>query len=424
MTSPAYRAVQACRICGSPALESVFDLGTLALTGVFPKSAQADRNLTRGPLDLVKCSAGGPKAGCGLLQMRHSYSPPEMYGENYGYRSGLNRSMVEHLHAKVRGILKRVPLLAADIVLDIGSNDGTLLGAYPHPGARLIGMDPSGAKFRRYYPAHAELVPDFFSAERFRAASGGKPARIVTSIAMFYDLESPVDFARQVADILAPDGLWVFEQSYMPTMLDTGSYDTICHEHVEYYALAQIRWILERAGLKLVDVELNDVNGGSFSITAAKAASAHAPDSQSISKLESREKSLGLDGARPYEVFRERALRHKRELTAFVRGVRAEGKKILGYGASTKGNVILQFCGFTAEDLPCIAEVNEDKFGAFTPQTLIPIVSERDAKAMKPDYLLVLPWHFRRNIVEREQAYLRSGGKLVFPLPEIEVVGA
>lgn len=418
----AYTRVDACRICGNRRLETVFDLGMLALTGVFPKSIEADRALTRGPLELVKCHADDG-AVCGLLQLRHSFSPPEMYGANYGYRSGLNRSMVEHLSAKARRILERAPIEAGDVVLDIGSNDGTLLGAYPQGRARLIGMDPSGEKFRRYYRADAELVPDFFSAGRFRAASGGRPAKIITSIAMFYDLENPIDFARQIAQSLAPEGLWVFEQSYMPTMLEKDSYDTICHEHVEYYGLAQIQWILERAGLKLLDVELNDVNGGSFSITAAGASSRHEPNRAAVEPLMAREQGLRLDSLQPYQAFRERSMQHRDKLSAFLRSVRAQGKKIFGYGASTKGNVILQYCGLGPSDLTCIAEVNEDKFGAMTPGTHIPIVSEREAKAMKPDYLLVLPWHFRRNIVEREQDYLRSGGKLVFPLPAIEVVG-
>lgn len=420
----AYTRIEACRICGNWHLETVFDLGMLALTGVFPRSLDADRALTRGPLELVKCHSAGGAEACGLLQLRHSFSPPEMYGANYGYRSGLNRSMVEHLGAKVRRILERVSLAPGDVVLDIGSNDGTLLAAYPQGGARLIGMDPSGAKFRRYYRADAELVPDFFSAERFRAASGGRPAKIVTSIAMFYDLENPIDFARQVAGVLAADGLWVFEQSYMPTMLEKDSYDTICHEHVEYYGLAQIRWILERAGLKLLDVELNDVNGGSFSISAAPAASSHAPNLAAIDALAGREQALQLETLRPYQAFRERSMQHRDRLSAFLRDVRSQGKKIFGYGASTKGNVILQYCGLGPAELACIAEVNEDKFGAMTPGTHIPIVSEGEAKAMKPDYLLVLPWHFRRSIIEREQAYLRSGGKLVFPLPAIEVVGS
>jgi C-methyltransferase C-terminal domain/Putative zinc binding domain/Methyltransferase domain len=419
----AYREIQACRICGNKQLDSVFHLGNQYLTGVFPRTAQAQNALTSGPLELVKCADDGSPARCGLLQLRHSYLPAEMYGANYGYRSSLNRSMVEHLHAKVRRIAKRVALNSGDFVLDIGSNDSTLLQGYSEAGLKLVGMDPTGEKFRQYYPAHVKLVADFFSAPAFLAASGGRKAKVVTSIAMFYDLERPLDFVGQIRDVLADDGIWVFEQSYMPTMLQTGSYDTVCHEHVEYYALAQIKWMMDRAGMKILDVELNDVNGGSFSVTAAKAASPLAADGAAVAKMLAEERSAGLNAMHPYEEFKNRALRHREELTAFLRDIKARGKKIVGYGASTKGNVILQFCGLTKADLPCIAEVNEDKFGAFTPGTAIPIVSESEAKAMKPDYLLVLPWHFRDNIVKREQAYLRAGGKLVFPLPGIEVVG-
>jgi NDP-4-keto-2,6-dideoxyhexose 3-C-methyltransferase len=412
-----YTEVSACRICGNRQLDPVFNLGTQYLTGVFPRSAEAQRALTRGPLELVKCRAGTGEA-CGLLQLRQSYAAPEMYGANYGYRSSLNRSMVEHLHGKARKILARRALGEGECVLDIGSNDGTLLAAWP-PSALRVGMDPSAEKFRRYYPPGVRLVTDFFSAAKFAEAAGGRKAAVVTSIAMFYDLEQPLDFVRQVSDVLAEDGVWVFEQSYMPSMLETGSYDTICHEHVEYYALAQIRWMLERAGLRILEVELNAVNGGSFSITAGKAGA----EGESVARLLEAERAASLDTMAPYERFGARALRHREALVALVRGIRARGQKILGYGASTKGNVILQFCGLGRDDLACIAEVNEDKFGAFTPGTGIPIVSEAEAKAMKPDYLLVLPWHFRDNILQREAAWLKSGGKLVFPLPEITTVG-
>ena len=207
-------------------------------------------------------------------------------------------------------------------------------------------------------------------------------------------------------------------------MLETGSYDTICHEHLEYYALSQIDWMMARAGMKIVDVELNEVNGGSFAVTVAKAESELFADQATVAGILAREREAGMDGTRVYEEFRDRALRHRKQLTDFIHGINARGQKILGYGASTKGNVILQFCGLTSRDLPCIAEVNEDKFGAFTPGTAIPIVSEREARDLKPDYFLVLPWHFRENIVQREQAYLRGGGKLVFPLPRMDIVSA
>lgn len=412
-------------MCGNRALDSVFHLGTQALTGVFPKTPEARRTLTSGPLELVKCRVdGGAADSCGLLQMRQSYVAAEMYGDNYGYRSSLNRSMVEHLHAKVRAITGRVALGRGDFVLDIGSNDSTLLRGYPEAGLNLVGMDPTGAKFRAHYPPHIRLVADFFSAAAFAAIADGRKARVVTSIAMFYDLEKPLDFVRQVKEILAPDGIWVFEQSYMPTMLQTGSYDTICHEHIEYYALSQIKWLMDRAGLKILDVERNAVNGGSFSITVGQPGCPYQANDAGIERMLADERKLGLDTMAPYEEFRNRALRHREELTAFVRDVNARGQKIIGYGASTKGNVILQFCGLSMRDLPCIAEVNADKFGAFTPGTNIPIVSEQDAKAGKPDYFLVLPWHFRDNILQREREYLQSGGKLVFPLPGIEVIGA
>ncbi|MBI3633461.1 MAG: methyltransferase, partial [Candidatus Vogelbacteria bacterium] len=231
------KKVSKCRVCGNPELVLVVDLGEQYLTGVFPK-VNNEANLTKGPLRLVKCH--GDEHCCGLLQLEHSYDLGEMYGENYGYRSGLNSSMVSHLHNKVRQIQSRVKLQQGDLVVDIGSNDGTTLSAYPKD-LQLVGIDPTGAKFSAYYPSHVSLIPDFFSAEVLTKHLPGKKAKVVTSFSMFYDLESPVDFARQVASVLdAVDGIWVFEQSYMPLMLERNSYDTICHEHLEYYGLEQI----------------------------------------------------------------------------------------------------------------------------------------------------------------------------------------
>ncbi len=252
-----FREIDACRVCASTELHAVLHLGEQSLTGVFPRSPGA--NLTRGPLELVKCVGG--EGRCGLLQLRHSYDPREMYGAEYGYRSSLNRSMVEHLSATVRSLLERSPIGAGDVVLDIGSNDGTALSFYPE-SARLIGIDPTAVKFARYYKDHVTVVADFFSGEAFFRASGGKQAKIVTSIAMFYDLERPLDFMRQVHAVLADDGIWHFEQSYLPSMLAANSYDTVCHEHLEYYSLETIVWMADRVGFSIVDVSLNSVNGG------------------------------------------------------------------------------------------------------------------------------------------------------------------
>jgi hypothetical protein len=345
-----------------------------------------------------------------------------MYGQNYGYRSGLNQSMVNHLTEKVRTLEWLSGLKPGDVVLDIGSNDATTLKAYSVKGAKLIGIDPTGNKFAQYYTENIKLVPDFFSADAYRAVEA-RPTRIVTSIAMFYDLDAPVEFARQIESILADDGIWHFEQSYMPSMLRLNSYDTICHEHLEYYSLSVVKNIVEKAGLKIVDVGMNAVNGGSFAVTAAKAANRTiVQNSAVIDWILDQEDRMGLSTPRPYRDFEERVFRHRDDLTRLIRALNADGKRIIGYGASTKGNVVLQFCGLTRKDIPAIAEVNPDKFGCFTPGTHIPIISEQEARAMKPDYFLVLPWHFKDGILRREKEYLTGRGKMIFPFPEIEIV--
>src|SRR2546427_9065525 len=172
--------------------------------------------------------------------------------------------MVSHLEDKARMLLGAVDLRPDDVIVDIGSNDGTLLSFFSGKNLCLLGVDPSAARWRGGYPVDSRLIADFFSADLFRSALGGRKARIVTSIAMFYDLERPLEFVREVADILADDGIWHLEQSYLPSMLRANAYDTVCHEHVEYYALAQIKWLADKAGLTILDVERNDVNGGSF----------------------------------------------------------------------------------------------------------------------------------------------------------------
>lgn len=409
-----YKKINKCRICGNTQLECVLDLGEQMLTGVFPRTK--DAKVTTGPLRLVKCA--GSDQVCGLLQMEHSYDLGEMYGENYGYRSGLNASMVAHLHGKVKRILSRVELRAGDLVVDIGSNDSTTLQAYPSVGPVLVGVDPTGVKFRSYYPKNIDLIPDFFSAALVKDRFPGKKARVVTSFSMFYDLETPMAFMQEVHDVLADDGVWVFEQSYMPTMLDTNSYDTVCHEHLEFYALRQIKWMADRVGFKILDVEFNDVNGGSSSITVAKALG-NQEVIPAVQKILDDERVKGLETLAPYLAFAERAATTKRDLLAFIKTARTEGKTVAALGASTKGNVLLQYCGLTEADVEFVGEVNAEKFGCFTPGTWIPIIPEGELLAKKPDYVLVLPWHFRKFFVENKKF---SGMSLVFPLPCVEVV--
>ncbi|OGC70476.1 GDP-mannose 4,6-dehydratase, partial [candidate division WWE3 bacterium RIFOXYD1_FULL_40_11] len=240
-----YKQIDSCRICGNTRLIDVLDLGIFGLSGVFPLP---NEKVPEGPLAIVRCGEGG----CGLLQLKHNYDLELLYGENYGYRSGLNNSMVKHLTEIVRKIESRVDINMGDIVLDIGSNDSTMLQKYQAKDLVLVGVDPTAEKFKEYYPNNIVRIPEFFSADTIKQRFSQK-VKVVTSIAMFYDLEHPFEIVKQISEVLADDGVWVLEQSYMPHMLDNTSYDTICHEHLEYYSLKSLKWMFDKAGLKIID---------------------------------------------------------------------------------------------------------------------------------------------------------------------------
>lgn len=408
------KTIEQCRICGGDQLVTVMSVGQQALTGVFPKSL--NERVTSGPVDLIQCSS---ENGCGLVQLKQSYDLSEMYGMNYGYRSGLNASMVSHLHQKVKSVIALGILQSGDLVVDIGSNDATTLRAYPQGVYELLGVDPTGVKFSSFYSPEIKLASDFFSAEAVAKAVGKKKAKVITSFSMFYDLEDPIAFAREIEATLDDEGIWIFEQSYLPAMLRTNSFDTICHEHLEFYGLRQINWIASKTGLKVLGVEFNDVNGGSFSITAAKVGSNRKPNSEILQKILEEEVDLGLENTKAFDEFKARVEIERLALMNFLQQAKLDGKRVCGLGASTKGNVLLQYYGIGSELLECIGEVNPDKFGCFTPGTLIPLVNEEVLLASNPDYLLILPWHFRGFF---EALPKLKGRSLVFPLPHFEII--
>ena len=409
-----YKNITGCRICGNKNLIKVISLGDLCLTGIFPRSESAE--VLRGPVDVVKCNES---SGCGLVQLEQTYNAGAMYGENYGYRSGLNKSMVQHLHRKVEKIKACGILEDGDTIIDIGSNDSTTLKAYGSDKYRLVGIDPSGEKFRSYYPPEIQLIPDFFSESTIKTALKGQKAKVITSFSMFYDLEDPVAFADEIEKSLQDDGVWVLEQSYLPSMLATNSFDTICHEHLEYYAYKQIDWICKKVGLKILDVEFNLVNGGSFSLVVAKERSKRQPNYSQIEKVKVDELNAGISEIQEYQDFDHRIKNCRNQLIDFVQSESSTGKTIYGLGASTKGNVVLQYCSIKSTIIKAVGEVNSEKYGSFTPGTLIPIIPEKEVLDLEPDYLLVLPWHFREFFLNSEKF---KGRNLVFPLPRIEVV--
>lgn len=409
-----YKTIESCRICNGTELTTVFDLGNQALTGVFPKSKKQD--VTNGPVELVMCSGVD---GCGLVQLKQSYDISEMYGLNYGYRSGLNPSMVKHLHDKVAKVVSAGILNKDDLIIDIGSNDATTLRSYPLGRYNLVGIDPTGIKFSRYYPSDIKLIADFFNADVVKRHLGDVKAKVITSFSMFYDLEDPVQFAKEVSQVLAVDGMWIMEQSYMPEMLKTNSFDTICHEHLEFYALKQIKYIVEEVGLKIADVEFNAINGGSFSVEIVHSNSEYKCNDDFIQKILKSEKVLGLSSGKAFLDFQERVGSEQTKLMKFLEECKIKGKRVAGLGASTKGNVLLQYYNLDSTLIAEIGEINEEKFGCYTPRTGIPMVPETEMLANNPDYILILPWHFREFFLSLKRL---KGKKLVFALPYFEIV--
>jgi SAM-dependent methyltransferase len=307
-------------------------------------------------------------------------------------------------------------------VLDIGCNDGTLLKAYPATFQKY-GIDPSDVA--QEVGDGIIVLQDLFPSAELIERLAGNTCDIVTSIAMFYDLEDPIGFTRGIKEILSPEGIWIFEMSYMPMMLQMTSYDTICHEHLEYYSLAVIEYILHQAGMKVFNVERNNINGGSIRCYATHAANfSYKSDVYLRNLLDMRQEEfdLELDTDKPYKNFQDRINVHRDELIAVLKRLKKDGKRIHIYGASTKGNTILQWCGIDHRMIEVAAERNPDKYGAYTLGTDIPIVSEAESRAMNPDYYLVLPWHFKDEFIERERETLDRGIALIFPLPTVEIV--
>lgn len=405
--------INKCRVCESKNLTKCLNLGNQYLTGVFPKNK--NQKISTGNLSLVYCNK------CTLLQLSENFNRFEMYGSNYGYMSSLNQSMVNHLKNKSEKIKKIAKLSKNDLIVDIGSNDGTFLSFFSNL-CKTVGVDPTIKKFSKYYKKKTIIIPDFFSLNTLKKYSVYKKAKAITSIAMFYDLENPISFAQEVYEALDNDGIWHFEQSYMPSMIKNISYDTICHEHLEYYSLKSLKYILDKSEFKIIDIELNDINGGSFAITVAKKKSKKFIESSLVDWLLKKEDLYKFNKLDTLFDFKNKVFKHKELLKDLILNLKDMKKKVGGYGASTKGNVILQFCDLNNNLIPYIVDVNPFKRNKLTPGTKIKIINDIDFKKKKPDYLLVLPWHFKNHILQKENSFIKRGGHFIFPLPDIEIV--
>ena len=409
-----------CRSCGSRDLVSILSLQSQYVSN-FVDSADSSE-LLKAPLELVLCDI--KTGGCGLIQLRHTVSPELLY-KYYWYRSMVNDSMKRALADVCRSAERAVDLYPGDLVVDIGCNDGTLLRSYETTGLVLTGFEPANNLIEYAEVGTTRIINDFFNFEAFRDSFPNTKAKIITSIAMFYDLEDPNAFVSDATKCLHEDGVWVIQMSYLPSMLEQNAFDNICHEHLEYYSLLSVRSLLERHGLEVSDVELNDVNGGSFRLYVShRGRRRSSPDGTvRVREMEEAERAAGLHDRSIYVQFAARVNELKASLVNFVTEETDRGKTVYAYGASTKGNTLLQFCGLDNTLIGAAAERNPDKWGKNTVGTLIPIISEEQARADRPDYFLILPWHFLDGFKERERAFLENGGKFIVPVPEFRIIG-
>ena len=405
--------LEKCRICESRILKEVLDLGNQVITSRFPVKGDLTTPSTR--IRLVMCDQ------CRLVQLKDTTPSSELYEHLYGYRSGISNTMREHLLQYNQEIKDMISFNDGDYVLDIGSNDSTFLGYYPSTLHR-VGCDPTGSQFIQYYQEDMKLIPTYFTKQVIRDTFGNDVHfKVVSSISMFYDLPNPVQFAKDIHEILDENGIWTLEQSYVLTMLERNSVDTICHEHLEYYGLKQIKEIMDRSGFKIIGLSKNECNGGSFRIYVCKQENTQHPEcTDLISEYLTEEDKKKIHTYERYNQFYEDCLAQVNRLKTFIKHVNADHKKVYIYGASTKGNCLLQFGGIDSSYIPYAVERNPLKYGRTT-STGIEIISEDQMRKDSPHYLLVLPWHFRNEIIQRESEFLNRGGTLIFPFPQFEL---
>lgn len=404
--------IKKCRNCQDAYLKYLFSLGKLSYTGKFPKNNKI--NVKKTDVTLVKCS------NCNLVQLNNNYNMKYLYNQDYGYRSGINNTMIKHMEKISKILCIKADLKSNDFILDIASNDGTLLNFYDKNVIK-VGIDPLISKYKNYYKNIDYKIPNFFSSNILKKYKIKNKFKIITALSVFYDINDPNKFLKDVNKILEDDGIFLLEFTDLFSIIKYKMFDTICQEHITYYSTKVILKILDKNNLRVFDIRRNSINGGSVQYFVCKKNANFFTNLKSLNFALLEESKLKLDKVNTYKFFFETILKIRSKLLDFINKLIKKNKIIHGYGASTKGNVLLQFFGIGKKYIKFIADRNPNKYNLFTPGTKIKIISESMSRLMKPDYYLVLPWHFKNEILFREKKIIKKGTKFIFPLPKISI---
>ena len=407
------KKISYCRNCKNDKFEKLFSLGNLSYTGKFPK--QQKTNIKKETITLIMCNK------CKLVQLDRNFNPKYLYGKDYGYRSGINKTMTEHLTQTTKELSKTVNLKKEDWVLDIASNDGTLINSYKQKGLNKIGLDPIADKYKKFYEKNSIIINDFFSKEALTRKNINKKFRIITALSVFYDLKDPNAFLNDVKILLKNNGIFLLEFADLLSIVKYKLFDTICHEHLEYYSAKVVIKMLKKNNLKLLNIKKNNINGGSVRFYISCKNSKYKINNRNIKNYLLEENEFMIDKKIAFTKLFGNIMDLKINLNKKLTKLNKNGKKIHGYGASTKGNVLLQYFKIDNKILKCIADRNPEKDGLYTPGTKVKILTEEKSRKLKPDYYLVLPWHFKKEILAREKDMRNKGVKFIFPLPNFKI---
>ena len=407
--------VKFCRNCKAKNFSNLFSLGNLSFTGKF--SLKKNKKIPKDYISLIKCN------NCQLVQLDRSFNSKYLYGLDYGYRSGINLTMTNHLKLISKKLTKLSKLKKNDFVLDIASNDGTLLNSYKIKGIKTVGIDPILKKYNKFYKNINFKISNFFSHKVIKKKlKANQKFVIITACAVFYDIEEPNKFLYDISNIIDEKrGIFYLEFQDLLSIIQNNLFDTICHEHLEYYSFEVISKMLKANNLKLLDVTKNDINGGSLSLIISHNKSRYNVKVKRIDKILKEEKKFRLNKVATFKNFFKKIQKQKLKLNKILHNLAKKKQIIHGYGASTKGNVLLQYFGISRKIVPMIADRNPEKTDLYTPGTSIRIVSENYSRNILPNYYLVLPWHFKKEILSRERKIRKNGTKFIFPLPKLEI---